>query len=115
MSGPALLFCSIAEREYNATVVLIESALVLPTFALRQLRSQVTLFKQLTLDANDLILTEMEEIVLSLLDVRKIKGFSNIEEKRLSFLMRKIKKKKKLRLCNLLVRNVIKRLTLLKN
>ena len=86
--GPTVvvkLFCAIAEREYNSTVSLIESGLVLPIFALRQLKSQVKLFQQLVLEANDIVLTEIEQIIITLGEVLATKAFSNIEEKRMAF------------------------------
>ena len=85
MSDPSLLFCSIAEREYNATVATITLALGAPSFALRSLKANIKRYEQLVLLANDVILSEIEEIFLSLVDVRKIKGFSNLEEARLNF------------------------------
>lgn len=84
-SSPSRLFCSIAEREYNATISTIEAGLFAPIFALRSLKANIKRFEQLVLLVNEKVLNELEEIFLSLIDVRKVKGFGNIEEVRLNF------------------------------
>jgi len=79
MASPDKLFCSVAERQFNAIVSLIEGILFANLFALKAMKSQIKRYEQLVLVANETILKGLEETLLSLLDLRKVPGFSNIE------------------------------------